>query len=306
MLLIILCLLAGLLLNKVTAPCASESLESRHEVVSTVLNAVVIYVALPAMTIVQIHRIQVDRTLLIVASGPWLNFLFAAVFWGILGPALGWGRPVTGMMILATGLGNTSFLGFPLIEALLGSESLPIAVVSDQLGSFIVVSTLGIIVANFYGTSSDGKILLRILRFPPFMAMIVALMTRHLEFHSAITSCLERLATLLTPLALMSVGSRLSLDAAAFKHYRYQMIAGLSFKMLLVPVLTLCALKAWPKEAAAYQNVMVLESAMPGMITGYLVGAQRGLDSKLGALLISTGIAIALLSIPAWAWFLNS
>jgi predicted permease len=46
---------------------------------------------------------------------------------------------------------------------------------------------------------------------------------------------------------------------------------------------------------------MVLEAAMPGMITGYLIGADRGLDSKLGALLISAGIVVAMISVPLWA-----
>jgi malate permease and related proteins len=161
------------------------------------LNWVVIYVALPAMTIVQIHRLQLDPSLILVASGPWLNFLFAALFWVFAGPALGWGRPVTGMMVLATGLGNTSFLGFPLIEALLGKDALPMAAVSDQLGSFLVVSTIGIVFANVYGTSRDGNVLMRIFRFPPFVATVVAFMTKHIEFHPMVSDGLGRLASLL-------------------------------------------------------------------------------------------------------------
>ena len=302
LILVIICLLAGILLNKLTA----ESLANQDNAVATVLNTVVIYVALPAMTIAQIHRIEVETSLLIVASGPWLNFVFSALFWSLVGPALGWGRPITGMMILATGLGNTSFLGFPLIEALLGPQSLPAAVVSDQLGSFLVVSTLGIVVANLYGSSRDGKIFMRILKFPPFIATIVALGTRNIEFHTAISSCLDRLAALLTPLALMSVGSRLSLDLSDIKKYRYQLTTGLLFKMVLIPFLTMMTLKTWPMDVDRHHNVMILESAMPSMITGYLVGAERGLDSKLGALLVSFGIVIALVAIPTWAWFLRT
>jgi predicted permease len=292
-----LCLLAGQLLNKVTA----KLFAFRPDAVATALNAAVIYVALPAMTITQIHKLNLDASVLIVASGPWLNFLFAAFFWAFAGPALGWGRPVTGMMILATGLGNTSFLGFPLIEALLGKDALPIAAVSDQMGSFLVVSTLGILVANIYGSSRDGSVLLRVLRFPPFVATVLGFMTRQVEFHPMISEGLSRLSSLLTPLALMSVGSRVSFDITDFKKYRAQLMAGIGFKMLLVPALTMLTLRIFEAPIGSYQSVMVLEAAMPGMITGYLIGADRGLDGKLGALLISVGIVIALISVPGWA-----
>ncbi|MEI6398273.1 MAG: AEC family transporter [Pseudomonadota bacterium] len=297
LILVILCLLAGKLLNKVIA----KSFASRPDAVATVLNAVVIYVALPAMTITQIHKLDVDASVLIVASGPWLNFLFAAIFWAFAGPALGWGRPVTGMMILATGLGNTSFLGFPLIEALLGKDALPVAAVSDQMGSFLVVSTLGILVANIYGSSRDGNILLRVLRFLPFMATVLGGMTRHIEFHPMISDGLSRLSSLLTPLAVMSVGSRVSFEMADLKKYRAQLMTGIGFKMLLVPALTMFGLRIFEALMGSYQNVMVIEAAMPGMITGYLIGAERGLDARLGALLISVGIVVAMISVPLWA-----
>jgi len=300
LILVVLCLLVGQLLNRVT----TKAFASRPDAVSTVLNAVVIYLALPAMTITQIHKLNVDASVLIVASGPWLNFLFAAIFWEFAGPALGWGRSVTGMMILATGLGNTSFLGFPLIEALLGKDALPVAAVSDQMGSFLVVSTLGILIANIYGSSRDGNIFLRVLRFPPFIATVLGFMTRHTEFHPMISDGLSRLSSLLTPLALMSVGSRVAFDMGDLKKYRFQLLVGLGFKMLLVPALTMMALSIFEAPSGPYQNVMILEAAMPGMITGYLIGAERGLDSKLGALLISVGIMIALISVPGWACIL--
>jgi predicted permease len=302
LILIIICLAAGFYLNKIFAKGSALPSDS----FGAALNIVVIYVALPAMTMAQIHRLHVDPSLLMIATGPWLNFIVAALFWSLLGPRLGWNRSVIGMMILGTGLGNTSFLGFPMIEALLGADALPLAVISDQLGSFLVVSTLGIFTANLYGTSSGASMTRRILSFPPFIATIIALATKDLQFSDGITSCLDRLAALLTPLALMSVGSRLSIQRADLVAYRYQLAAGLSFKMLVIPILTLLALKSSPLKSEGYDHVMILEAAMPGMITGYLVGAERGLDSKLGALMISLGIAIAMITIPAWAWFLKA
>jgi predicted permease len=46
------------------------------------------------------------------------------------------------LLILTAGLGNTSFLGFPIIEALYGQEGMKTAILVDQPGTFVVLSTL--------------------------------------------------------------------------------------------------------------------------------------------------------------------
>jgi malate permease and related proteins len=57
-----------------------------------------------------------------------------------------------GDLLLVVPLGNTSFLGFPAVEALLGTDHLPAAVIYDQLGSFLALATYGGYVASRYGT----------------------------------------------------------------------------------------------------------------------------------------------------------
>ena len=51
------------------------------------------------------------------------------------------------------GLGNTSFVGLPMIETYYGSAYLPIGILIDQLGTYLVLSTLGIAVACVYSES---------------------------------------------------------------------------------------------------------------------------------------------------------
>ena len=53
--------------------------------------------------------------------------------------------------MLVGGLANTSFVGLPMIEAFYGTADLPIGILIDQLGTYLVLSTLGIAVAAYYG-----------------------------------------------------------------------------------------------------------------------------------------------------------
>src|SRR3546814_4214907 len=68
----------------------------------------------------------------------------------MLGRRLQWSRSRIGALTLVAGLGNTSFVGYPLIEALRGQEGLAYAVIADQGGCFIALAVGGVIVASIY------------------------------------------------------------------------------------------------------------------------------------------------------------
>jgi malate permease and related proteins len=82
------------------------------------------------------------------------------------------------VLLLTVALGNTSFLGYPLTRALIGEHALPYAVVYDQFGAFLILSTFGLWVLARYGgnvpfesrqpTAKD--MLLRVVKFPPLWA----------------------------------------------------------------------------------------------------------------------------------------
>ena len=74
------------------------------------------------------------------------------------------------------GLGNTSFVGVPMIETFYGAHEMSIGILIGQLGTYLVLSTLGIAVAALYSSkaASGGEILKRITGSPPFIALFVA------------------------------------------------------------------------------------------------------------------------------------
>jgi malate permease and related proteins len=293
---VFICLMAGFALRRLPRGGGDH--------IGHALNTVVIYVALPALTIIQIHKMSFTGTLFLAAAMPWVNFVCAALWSAGLGWLLKWPRQLTGMMALTTGLGNTSFLGFPLIEAILGKEGLPTAIVSDQLGSFAVVSTLGIFLASYYGSDSKtsmSAIIRRVATFPPFIATIVAITTRGLELPEDLVTPLERIGSTLTPLALISVGTRIEFDIEIMRRYWKNLTIGLTLKMAAAPALALLLTRLLSGQEDISHKVIVLEAAMPSMITGYLIGAEHRLDGKFGALMVTVGIVLAIFTVPLWA-----
>src|SRR6185369_12285390 len=161
------CLVAGIILRKtgrfpVTTPAA--------------LNGFIIHISLPALAILHIHNMRIDASLALTAAMAWLLFGGAWAIFSLAGKALKIDPHTTGALILVAGLGNTSFVGLPMIEAYFGKEYLGIGIIADQLGSFMVLSTLGILVATLYssGNVTPRQMIRKILMFPPFQALILA------------------------------------------------------------------------------------------------------------------------------------
>src|SRR5690606_33566211 len=138
------------------------------------LNLVVLYVCLPAAILIHVPRLRFDVSLLGLVLVPWA---LAAATWAVLrllSPRLRLRRDEFAVLLLCTMLGNTSFIGYPMVEALLGAQALPYAVVYDQFGTFVMLSTLGLVVLARYGGEhppTKREIALRIVRFPPMWAL---------------------------------------------------------------------------------------------------------------------------------------
>lgn len=267
-----------------------------------VLNAWVLRIALPALVLVEIPRIDFDPSLAFAAVGPWIVMLGAIALILPLGRALGWSRRRIGCVLLTAGLGNTSFMGLPMILALRGETAMGTAVIADQLGSFLALSTLGILVAATCSgqTIRASQIARRVLLFPPFIALCVAFVVALFSpgWPAAVVTVLDRLADTLTPVALFAVGYALRLRDVP--RFRTPIGVALAWKLALAPLVVLLLARVFQpgSEVAA---VALLQCAMAPMITAGILASDSGLEPPLSTAIVGSGIALSLLTVPLWA-----
>jgi malate permease and related proteins len=176
------------------------------------LNAFIIHVSLPALTLLLIHRIVLAPDLAYSVAMPWLLFAIGAAFFWVLSKVLRFSPTTTGALMLSGGLANTSFVGLPMIETFYGRGDMAIGILIDQLGTYLVLSTAGIAVAAAYsaGAHSAAEIARRVFTFPPFLALLLALALLRVAYPPWVVEVLGRLAATLAPLALVSVGLQLA------------------------------------------------------------------------------------------------
>lgn len=267
------------------------------------LNSFIIHVSLPALTLLYIHELKFSGDVILVAAMAWLVFGFSFVFFWLVGRWLQLSRGTTGALILVGGLGNTSFFGLPMVEAFYGKSGLGTAIIADQLGSFFVLSILGITVAGIYSSGRPGvrEIVKRIALFPPFIALMIALLLIPAEYPAWFSVVLQRLGDTLAPLALVSVGLQLRLGHLAGN--MRNLALGLSYKLLLAPLLIyLLYVQVIGAQGQAIQ-VTLFEAAMPPMITAAIIATEHELDADLATLMVAIGLICSFLTLTVWHGF---
>ena len=258
------------------------------------LNLVVLYVNLPAMVLLYASRLTPSRQLLAVAVLPWVQLLVVAALVLLIARALRWPRAIEGALLLTAPLGNTSYLGYPLTRALFGDAALPYAVAYDQFGSFLILSTYGVAVLAAYGHGVRPRplhILRRVLTFPAFLALLLALAIAPARLPGWLTGMLQPLATALLPMVALAIGLQLKLKPD--REHLPALGVGLVLKMLVLPLLALLLLPLLGLQGPAAQAA-VLESAMAPMITAAALAAMAGLAPQLAAAMVSYGIVLVL------------
>jgi len=289
LILLFVCIASGIVVAHTVRPPAA---------LASSLNWWVIYIALPAMVLDLVPRVHFEPQFWFLTAANWLVFIGSALLFALLGRHLGWTRARIGALSLVGGLGNTAFVGYPMIEALRGKAALALAVIGDQTGCFTALAVGGVALTALYAGREmrPWRIVRQIALFPAFLALMVgiALALAGDPFSWLHVIC-ERLAATLTPLALFSVGlqQRLILPRSSLAAIGY----GIGWKLLLAPAL--CYLLGRISGVTGLVLVVgVLQAAMPPMVSAAILAEQHELEPALAGSVLGIGILLSLATVP--------
>lgn len=264
-----------------------------------ILNMFVIYVSLPALVLLKIPELSFSRNLLVPAVMPWTMLLFSCALILILSRLMKWERTTTGCLLLLIPLGNTSFLGIPMVQAFFGDQAVPYALLYDQLGSFLALATYGSLVLALYGTGKTRptlqSVVKKVISFPPFIALVLAFILKAVPYPSVAVAFLKILAATLVPTVMIAVGFQLTLRLE--KKVISQLGIGLSIKLIAAPLTALLVCKTIGLEGEAVQ-VSVFEAGMPPMVSAGALAILANLSPALTAALVGTGIVLSFATLP--------
>jgi malate permease and related proteins len=216
----------------------------------------------------------------------------------MLGRILHWSRARIGAMTLGCGLGNTAFIGFPMIEALHGRDGLKLALIADQLGTFIALAVGGTLVAALYSgkNASAAAVTRKVLLFPPFVALVIGSVAGVLGgWPQPVDAIFERLGATLAPIALFSVGLQFRLQFQ--RGQATALLLALGWKLLLAPLLIWLGGLAIGVSSSIL-TIAVLQAAMGPMISATILAEQHDLEPQLANTVLGIGIVLSLVTVP--------
>lgn len=177
-----------------------------------VLNMFALYVSLPALILLKAPQIAFSREIAIAAIIPWGMLLLSALL-VLAGARLWhWQRSTVGVLLLVVPLGNTSFLGIPMIQAFFGAAGLSYLIIYDQIGTMMIMVTYGSFILATYGKNGStrlAQIVRRVLLFPPTIALLIGLAVRAWPYPEKLAQALQNVSLTLVPVVMTAIGMQM-------------------------------------------------------------------------------------------------
>lgn len=273
------------------------------------LNWWVLNIALPALVLELIPKLTLGWDLWFLPVSQWLVFLGSWAFFALMGKVLHWTPQRIGGLTLIAGLGNSMFIAYPVIEAALGREAMPYAVIADQAGAFMALTVGGAVITAVYSRTSVAAstqltrvIVHRLVRFPPAYALVLGLAVgRFGGWPVPVDNLLLRIGATLTPLALFSAGLQFRLSLKGDQSGAVAL--GVAWKLLLAPLII--ALLGWTAGSGGFTyTVGVLQAAMPPMISAAILAAQHDLEPDIVSAVLALGLLLSAITLPVAVFLL--
>lgn len=267
------------------------------------LNQYVILVALPCLILYKLPSLQLDARAFLPIIIAWSVMLASALLVLLLAKLLSWSRPVTACLMLLMPLGNTGFVGLPLIQMLVGAEGVPYAILYDQFGTFLALNTLGIAIAAHYSGERQSlqAILGKIASFPPFVSLLLAFTLLPFAYPAWLEQGLGGVAATLVPVVMVAVGLnwRLRLQNGLLQPF----VVGLIILLLAKPAFAWLLLQFANSEPLV-ARVIVLEAGMPAMISAGVLAIRYNLAPRLAASLVGYSLLLGFVTLSLWRWLI--
>ncbi len=258
------------------------------------LTKVLFYILLPALVASSIMKADIGRDSIVVFV---LTMVFSAVLWflsylvfrkfyGHLG----------GLLAMAATMGNTGFLGYPVVRRMLGDSAMPYAI------AFSVAQMIVLLFLVY--PSLGGRFDVRKLLSPPMVALIVGLILKAVQFAvpnsiwTLLIDTLSMLGSASGPLVMLVIGA--SLERISFKIYDLW-IAG--YKIFFLPLAFYVLLKMWVSPLAL--KTATLQAMTPTLMGAPIYAAAAGLSEDEASRIVAVNTAIFLLLLPLIGYMLS-
>lgn len=270
------------------------------------LTDLVFYILLPAMVIDVIWQAPLDINSMKISLLAMSGLATAAIsIWFVL-KYIPVANTQKGALLLAATFPNVTYLGLPVLDKVLGSESNAIILQYDLFACTPVLMTVGMLMAGYYGSHDQSLHPLKsLIKIPPLWAVSIAVLLNVFDLNQPefIHAALKTLSGGVVPLMLIALGMSI----------RWQSLRWNLLPLLLpVVVITLFIAPAgvWLVTQTVslptdIMTIVILSAAMPTMVFGIVICERYGLDTSLYAAAVTLTTVLCMVSLPLWFYWIS-
>ncbi|MGA7933411.1 MAG: AEC family transporter [Kovacikia sp.] len=275
------------------------------------LGRFLFWVGVPVGIIAFLRHTELSPSLWIAPVVAWAAILAGGgLAWWILRWRRGphpWSSRTQGSFLLASMVGNTGYIGFPVSLALVGPHYFAWAVFYDMLGSTLGAYGLGVAMASRMGglnvQSSHQNLLYTLAKNPALWSFGLGISCRDLPLPAIVEASLRSFAWGVVSLSLLLVGMRLS-QLSSLSSLK-PAILSVGIKMLLVPLLIGSILWCFGITGPTHR-VLLLQMAMPPAFATLVISEAYELDQSFAVTALVTGSLGLVITLPVWLWLFSS
>lgn len=213
-------------------------------------------------------------------------------------------KPLQGLYMFMTVFSNVGFMGFPVADALYGTEGVFYAAVFNCVFN-ICVFTMGVVLINYPKENDNGAPVLNLKKLlnPGILCCFVSVIIFLLEIPvpGVIMEVFESVGGLTSPLAMMLVGASLAMMniremLGDIRIYIYTFI-----RQLVLPLVSWPVIRYFVHNDTVAAITLILV-AMPVANTAVLFATEYKRDEKMAAKGIFLTTLAAIITIPAVIW----
>lgn len=260
-------------------------------------------VTLPALIFVALAKHHpIWREALLPAFMMSAEFVCLSLAWAVAN-FLQLSRAQKGAFILASGFGTSALLGYVIVQQVFPTQPVALtdAVFISEIGVGLLIFTLGVFIARYYGAAGEapggaGAEILKFFYSPIFVALVFGVVLASIPGATAnpvftvIYKFLHILAQANTWLVILTIGLLLEIKTLGAV-VPLVLLAG-AIKLIVQPLLVFVP-TVWLDIPHLWRQVLVLEAAMPAATLSAVFAQRYGCDAELASLLIFSSVVLS-------------
>jgi predicted permease len=263
------------------------------------ITDLVFYLLLPALVLDIIWQTPLNTTS--------LHISFIALCAISVGLILMWlalrlikpGKKQMGTLLLAAAFPNATYLGLPVLGAVLGDHTQAIVIQYDLFACTPILLSFGIVLAHHYGDHQvEIHPIRELIKIPPLWAVTigVALNLSGIEQPEFLHTSLSTLAGGVVPIMLIVLGMSIRWNSLRLRFMPLLSLVAL-ISLVIVPF-SVYTISHWLNLSAQLITPVTLIAAMPTMIFGIVICERYQLDGELYAAAVTLTTLASLITLP--------